>query len=255
MKIRNARWYHWFVVGFLGAALMNLAACSDSSSGPALGPSCPNNTCGVGVVPQAQESGFYAQTPNMDYYYLNNGSQFIINSQQFIRVLRDFMGTCDRETYNGGLADCGSWMSGFHDITIHASKTTANNVKLIMKSYPNINPSFNYYYNLPGLSEFFAGLTGMPVGNPAGIFNPLVLGMTVNPINNSQGFELRGYGPQYSYAQGTILQIVVPNGKLEDPAFDFAIFINNIAAASNNDLGSAAVHGRMVRCKTANCGR
>ena len=75
----------------------------------------------------------------------------------------------------------------------------------------------------------------------------MVLDMTIWPINNSQGFELRGYAPAGAYYQGgnnLLFQFQVANGKLEYQAWDFTLAYN----------GEVAATGRMVRCPTQNCG-
>jgi hypothetical protein len=75
----------------------------------------------------------------------------------------------------------------------------------------------------------------------------MVLDMTIWPINNSQGFELRGYPPAGAYYQGgnnLLFQFQVANGKLEDLAWDYKFIYN----------GEEAATGRMVRCSTPNCG-
>jgi hypothetical protein len=244
------------MLSFLMSALLNLVACP-SPSPSNLGPQpCTTPNC-QGIVPFVpnQPFGFYAQNSNMDYYRPNAGSTLNTNPTQLTRVLRDFMGVCDREHSNGGLANCQSWLTGFHRIEFQTSSSLSNMISFAIASYPQINPNFYFYYQLPSFSEFFAGLGGYPIGNPAGIFNPMFLTMTVNPINNSKGFELRSYGPRFSFASGTLLQLVVPNGKFEDPAFDYAIFVNNIPAATAFDLSQAAAYGRMVRCTTQPCYR
>jgi hypothetical protein len=83
--------------------------------------------------------------------------------------------------------------------------------------------------------------------NTSNLYNPMVLNMTIWPVNDSKGFELRGYAPgaDLVYGSGNLLfQFQVPNGKLEDLAWDFQLVFN----------GQVVSSGHMVRCSTANCG-
>ena len=75
----------------------------------------------------------------------------------------------------------------------------------------------------------------------------MVLNMTIWPINDSKGFELRGYAPGQDDYNGTgnlLFQFQVANGKLEDNSWDYRLVFN----------GDVAAQGRMVRCPNANCG-
>jgi hypothetical protein len=87
-------------------------------------------------------------------------------------------------------------------------------------------------------------LFGFPTGNFSGVYNPMVLDMTVWPTNADRGFEMRGYGPQGSRAWNSLIQIIADNNKLEDPSINFRVIFNQQDAAQ----------GRLGRCTTPNCG-
>lgn len=245
----------YLILGLAAWIAAVLTACAKSgSSGPSNPPPppCIGNNCG-GILPFDQKVGFYAQTSNLDYYYANGGSSYTTQSD-FYNVLRYSMGVCDREQTNIGLANCQNWMSGYHDIVLLMDNATASQAKLILRSYPSYNPNAWYYVSLPSLGQFFGSLFGISGGNPAAIYNPMVLNMTVNPINENKGFVLRGYGPQWSGSWNVLMQFVVPEGKVENPAIDFMFVWNNMDAATTFDSSRAASLGRMVRCNLADCG-
>ena len=68
--------------------------------------------------------------------------------------------------------------------------------------------------------------------------------MVVSQINNSAGFEARGYGDYWTGLNTTTLAIQVPQGKVEDNNFNFNFLVQGIPAAQ----------GAMTRCQTLNCG-
>ena len=67
--------------------------------------------------------------------------------------------------------------------------------------------------------------------------------MAVSAINNSQGFEARGYGDYWTGYNRTLLAIQVPQGKIEDNSFNFNFQIK----------GQTAAQGTFTRCRTQNC--
>jgi hypothetical protein len=135
---------------------------------------------------------------------------------------------------------------------IFSNGAQASSVQMVMRAMPDTscqNPYYcsSYWYSLPSFKQFILGLLGFPAFNNSYIYNPMVLNMTIWPINNSQGFELRGYAPGYDLyynSGGLLFQFQVPQGKLEDLAWNFQVVFN----------GTVAGTGRMVRCSQPNCG-
>lgn len=196
---------------------------------------------------QGTQVGFYAQTQNfVTPGFMNMGSTLSVSSGM-TNMLGEAMGVCNREHSTGGLANCQTWLSGAFDIVIYADGgAQTNQVRLIVRAVPGsqMNNMGWYSYSLPSFKQFIAGLLfGVMPTNPAGYFNPMVLDTAINPINQSKGFELRSFGPRVSQAYNRMFQLVVNNGKLEDPQFGYTLFYNGIAVAS----------GQMVRCQSQYC--
>jgi hypothetical protein len=197
--------------------------------------------------------GYYSQTPNFVIPgYLSDARSRIQLGANFSAILRDAMGVCDREYISAGLASCSDWIgAGAHDLVIFTNGgPNTNSMRLIMRSTPSNGFSFGggrawYSLSLPDLETAILGFLGFPVvGNPQGIFNPMVLETTLWPINNSQGIELRAYGPRGSVAWNKLFQIQIDQGKLGDEAMNFKLFFDGKAAAS----------GSMIRCQSQHCG-
>src|SRR5690606_8883161 len=97
----------------------------------------------------------------------------------------------------------------------------ANSVQLVLRAKPFDNcqnpinnPNFctSYWYSLPSFKQMILGLFGFNTFNNSNIYNPMVLNMTVWPINDSRGFELRGYAPgqdMYHNSGGLMFQFQV----------------------------------------------
>jgi hypothetical protein len=224
-------------------------SCAKSSDGGGANAPLPAagivTTCVGATCPTLNNArfGFYAQTSNISSGLSNNGSLYQ-PAAGFGLLLSQAMGVCDRELYTGGYAACAAWIAGFHDIVLLADNAQSNSVKLVMRSYPQTD-AFWYSYQLPAWDQFFAGLIGFPIAqSPQGFYNPMILDATVWPVNNSQGFEIRAYGPRVSAGYNKLIQIQVAQGKLDDPAFNFTVFWN----------GSQVAQGRMVRCQSLKCG-
>lgn len=230
----------------IGSFLTGCGSKSSSSGGTTTStyyPCTTGSNC-VYSVNQNSLKGFYAQSTNFSTGYMNNGSSFTPTGS-VTTILEEAMGVCNRGAYNGGLADCGSWVSGYYDLVFLVNQQNPNQVTLVFRSYPMINQNYWYSYNLPTLENFFLSLIGWPVAqNPQGTYNPLILTTTIYPVNNSQGFEIRGYGPQVSAGYNKLIQLQVANGKIEDQSFQFQLFWNG------TQIGS----GTMARCQSATCG-
>jgi len=226
-------------------ALMVITSCGNSRRG---GGSSPLPPSGAVFLPAGSHVAFYAQTSNLVLPgFSNNGSTLTVGPGM-AGLLRDAMGVCDREHSSGGLASCSSWLSGAYDLVLLADGgAQSNSVKLIMRAIPGsqLNHFGWYSYSLPSFRQFLLGILGFPVwSNPQGIFNPLVLTATIWPINNSQGFEVRAYGPRVSRAWNQLFQLQVAQGKLEDAQWNYILSFN----------GATAAQGRSVRCQSQNCG-
>lgn len=252
--------YSWILVALFSG--VSFVACNKSSGGGGGGTAvvCPigygspdgvNCVSTTGGIPAGTRIGFYAQTSNYPYY-TGGGSAMNLGSG-FRTLLKNAMGVCDREAAVGGtncgLAACDAWLQGYHDMVLVMDGSTANQAKLVIRSYPYVNPYYNYTCSIPSASNFFANLLGFSAGNVSGVFDPLVLTTTVWPINKDQGFELRANGPTGSYAWWKLMQLQVTNGKIEDPTINFTLYIDG-----GNQQMLPAVTGTMVRCQTQSCG-
>ncbi len=223
-----------------------LVACGKSDSGSPTPAPAPTAL----AIPSGVKVGFFAQNTKWDSIYQNGGSSMTIQSG-YKDVLKYAMRTCDRNYSDGGLADCSSWMSGFNDILLFANGSQASKVQLVIRSMPDTscqNPYYcsNYWYSLPSFQQVVLGLFGFNTLNGSNLHNPLAMDMTIWPINDSKGFELRGYAPRmdgYAGSGNLLFQFQVANGKLEDQSWDYQLIFN----------GNPAASGRMVRCSTANC--
>lgn len=204
------------------------------------------------VIPPGSKIGFVAQNAKAYEVRPDMGSSLTVG-QGAKTMMKYAMGVCDRENTNMGLANCNAWMNGFHDIMLFADGSQTNKVKMVIRAFPDTRctgTSCGYYSaTLPSVGQFIRSLFGFPAGNMAGFYNPMVLDMTIWPINNNQGFELRGYGPAgatFGLGANLLFQFQVAQGKLEDAAWDFNLYYNGV-----NGL---VYSGRMVRCNTQDCG-
>lgn len=252
MKDSNFNFLRVMLAAFASASLMMLTACGSSNSNgtpppppPAVvppQPPCNGNNC-VYQAPNAMK-GFYAQSANFPSNFMNNGSSLQV-SGNVTSILEQAMGVCNRGAYNGGLADCQTWVGGIYDLVFLVNPQNTNQVSVIFRAYPQVNQQGWYTYQLPTAQNFFLSLLGWPVAqNPAGTFNPMILQSTINPVNNSQGFEIRSYGPQVSAGYNKLLQLQVANGKIEDQSFNFQLFWN----------GAQIATGTLVKCQSPTCG-
>lgn len=231
------------------SSMMLLAGCGSSSSGGTPAPPVVvTPTCAAGtncVLPQNNTNiGFYAQTSNFPTgMYVNNGSN-LQEGSQLEALLEEAMGLCNRGAYNGGLAACENWPGGYFDLVFMVNAQNPNEVTLVFRAYPDVGNAW-YSYNLPSPQQFFLSFIGFPVAqNSQGVFNPMILTATIAPINASQGFEVRSYGPRASAAYNNMLQLQVANGKIEDQSFGFQLMYRAQPVAT----------GTMVRCQSPTCG-
>jgi hypothetical protein len=242
------------LVWFFASALTMLAIVACGKSGSDNG----NNVAPVPVnpslvVPAGTRVGFFAQNSKMDWLYPQSAGFTNYQFQSGMNnVLKYAMRTCDRGAYNGGTSACQSWLSGPNDIMIFANGSQASAVQMVIRSMPDTScqspySCSTYWYSLPNFTQFILGMFGFNSFNNSNIYNPMILNMTIWPVNDSKGFELRGYAPggDLAYGSGNLLfQFQVANGKLEDAGWDYQLVFN----------GEVAATGHMVRCQQANCG-
>lgn len=195
--------------------------------------------------------GFYAQNAKMDRMYVNMGTSYNMGPGM-MSVLKTAMRTCDRDHVNSGLTSCSAFLNGFNDIMIFANGSQATSAQMVLRTMVDTSCQSPYYcsqywVSLPSFKQVILGLFGFNTFNYSNVYNPMVLNMAIWPINNSKGFELRGYAPGndlYYNSGGLLFQFQVLQGKLEDPAWDYKLIFN----------GSVAATGRMARCPSTNCG-
>lgn len=228
--------------------LLFLAGCGSSSSGGSAGvPPGGYNPCVAGYCIQNYQNittGYYAQSPNFPTGTYQNNNSVMNVSGSVTSLLAEAMGVCNRGYYNGGLADCNTWLNGYYDLVFMVDPANKDKVTVIFRAYPMVGQSY-YTYNLPSPQQFFGSLIGLPLPqNPQGVFNPMILNSTINPVNNSQGFEIRSYGPQVSAGYNKLLQLQVASGKIQDERFAFNLFWN----------GSQIASGTLVKCQSPTCG-
>lgn len=249
-----------FILG-LTAATIALTGCGKSNN------SNTDNT----TVTQACAAGYYytnnacypigggnPTTPGFTYgngFYADNYSGTsalrVVNGAQMKEFFKMAMGVCDRAAYNYGQASCDAYVGGQMDIIIQFPNAQNSSLLATLIAQPKYNPYYNYQATLPS----GWGLLGIALGATTGIYlpdpkqyngayrNPLQLEMAVSAINNSQGFEARGYGDYWTGYNRTLLAIQVPQGKVQDNTFNFNFQIQ----------GQTAAQGTFTRCRTQNC--
>ena len=201
----------------------------------------------VGQAGAVLNRGFYADN------YSGTSRITVVNASKMKELFKYGMGVCDRAANNYGQANCDSYLAGSLDIIIQFPQGgAANTMMATFIAQPKYNPYYNYQAQLPS----GWGLVGAALGYTTGIWlpdrnyytgaqrNPLQVQMVVSSINNSAGFEARGYGDYWTGLSTTVLAIQVPQGKTEDNSFTFNFLVQ----------GTAAAQGVMTRCQTANCG-
>jgi hypothetical protein len=250
-----------FILG-LTAATITLTGCGKSNNSNtdnttvtqacAAGYYYTNNTCypiggdGTPTTPGfTYGNGFYADN------YSGSSALRVVNGAQMKEFFKQAMGVCDRAAYNYGQASCDAYVDGQMDIIIQFPNAQNSSLLATMIAQPKYNPYYNYQATLPS----GWGLLGIALGATTGIYlpdpkqyngayrNPLQLEMAVSAINNSQGFEARGYGDYWTGYNRTLLAIQVPQGKVQDNTFNFNFQIQ----------GQTAAQGTFTRCRTQNC--
>ncbi len=211
-----------------------------------------NGSCyGNGVVGPSQinfNKGFYADN------YSGTTRITTVNAAKMKDLFKFGMGLCNRAEGNIGLSSCDAYLAGTIDIVIQFPQGGAANTMMVtFIAQPKYNPYVNYYGQYPTSTEGWLGAalgvtTGIWLPSPrsySGAYrNPLQLQFVVSAINNSAGFEARGYGDYWTGLNTTVVAIQVPNGKVEDNGFNFNLLVG----------GTVAAQGTMSRCQLFNCG-
>lgn len=218
-----------------------------------------NNLCypisGTGNPSQANyqyQTGFYADN------YSGTTTLKVVNGAGMKEFFKYAMGVCDRANSSGGLASCDAYVGGSIDMIIQFPTTSNSTLLATFIAQPTYNPYFNYSYQLPS----GWGVLGMALGYTTGVYlpdpkqyygayrNPLQLEMAVSAINNSQGFEARGYGDYWTGYNRTVVSIQVTQGKIQDNNFNFNLLVKS--PSSSNYVVIA--QGTFARCQRVNCG-
>lgn len=214
-----------------------LISCGENkSTNTAANPNANNNGCPEGTY---YSNGFCYNSNGQQWGGYQNGLASSINfvSDNFTYksfklsnsgVYREFikkaMGTCDQAHANGGIYSCDTWVAGDFQLNVQVAATQSTTLKATFAAYPRTNSNYWYGYSLPSAKDFFFGMFGFPVYvQQTYVRNPLPLDMTVSVINDSKGFEARGYGDQWTTANRSLIQLQVFNGKLEQSAFDYQL--------------------------------
>lgn len=202
---------------------------------------------------------------NTNAYFADNWSNqssiTITNQTAYREFLRTSMGVCDRTVNTGGVYNCTSWISGGLDIVLNNVDLTNNTAAVTFRAWPQQNTSYYYGYQLPanGLAGWVGAFFGMQGGQTAGVYyNPLAMNsFVVSPINASQGFELRSYGPSYSFGNRSLIQVQVDAGHLGDGSFTFKLGYPNCVQDSShtcsNPQGVWFATGTFRMCQTSTC--
>lgn len=205
-----------------------LTACPDGGGGTTMIPTCPathvfdssQNACvpinGSIVTPQSGPVRFYDF--NRDYIQSGYGVQTrtgdmqIVSANAYKAFLKEAMAICDRNIWGweAGLAKCDSWVSG--------------TFKLIVQIPENLRPFISFTaYPAPNFYQYAVNI-GINGGGMA--FNPLNLSSdtTFSLINNSKGFEIRGYGSYMNGGGLRLIQIQVHQGTLADGYLNYELW-------------------------------
>ena len=220
--------------------------CIDPSTGAIIGNAILPNS--LSFYSQAWDGNQFSMFPQ----YINGYAQYapqrnmtITNTTVFRAFLKKAMSVCDAGQSNYGTADCSSWINGGFDIVFQVPTLNASTMRITFRAWPQQNPYFTYTGSFPSAGQLLAAMFGFPVFSRVGVYrNPLTLDFTVNPINNSQGFEGRGYGDVYTLANRSLIQVQVANGKFENITFNHQIAFE----------GQIFATGQFKKCVSFDCG-
>lgn len=222
------------------------ATCVDPVTGQVFGP--PTNSNYISFYSQAWDASDYTSF-NAVYnynYYAPRRNMTIVNATAYRNFLKNAMSVCDAGQSNYGTASCNAWVSGGLDLVFQSSVYNPNALVATFRSWPTQSSAiYGYSGSFPSVGQLLAQMFGFPVFSRVGAYrNPLALTMQVSPINNSQGFEARGYGDFYTNANTRLVQIQVAKGKLQDNTFEHQIAFE----------GQIFAKGHFKRCVQDDCG-
>lgn len=222
-------------------------------------PSCPSGATFSNYGACVGPNGYPQQIPGNLYptsagFFTENWNQktlTITNQTVYQEFLQTAMGVCNRMENTGGLANCQAWVSGFLDVTIQTFNTQNTALRAIFRAWPQMYPGGWWTASAPNFGGFIAALFGLPYIPPAGaIRDPLVLDMSVSIVNADQGFEARSYGDFWTQANRTLIQIIVNNGKFENPNFNYQLAFGS----QTYKKGMVFATGQFRHCSTPDCG-
>lgn len=220
--------------------------CIDPATGAVIGNAIQPNS--ISFYSQAWDGSQYSTFPQYIYGYAQYAPQrnmTITNTAVYREFLKKAMSVCDAGQTNYGTADCSAWVNGGFDIVFQVPTYTSNQMRITFRAWPQQNPYFTYTGSFPSAGQLLAAMFGFPVFSRVGAYrNPLTLELVVSPINNSQGFEARGYGDVYTLANRSLIQVQVATGKFESAAFNHQLAFE----------GQVFATGQFKRCVTFDCG-
>ena len=190
---------------------------------------CVNNNGNV-VAPGTVQ--FYDYNRAFSYYgnTVATGDMQIVNNEAFKAFLKEAMAICDRNIWGweAGLSDCDNWVSGSFKLAF-AINVNTKIPTLRFEAYP--------------APRFFQGFINIGIDGGGVAFNPLILfqNNTYSLINDSKGFELRAQGSYWNGGGLRLIQIQVPNGTLNDAAFEYDLYY------PYNNVATKIAHGRLKR--------
>ncbi|WP_413558745.1 hypothetical protein [Bdellovibrio sp. HCB209] len=155
-------------------------------------------------------------------------SMRITNAAVYKKFLKEAMAVCDRTIWgwNSGYASCDTWANG--SLILQVDMTN------------NLKPAV-YFTAIPS-PQFYTFNIGIDGGGMA--FNPLALiqNTTYNVYNQDKGFQIRTNGSSYNGGGLHLIEIHVPNGKINDKEFAY-----QIAYPDSNGKGTFFATGVMTR--------
>lgn len=225
-----------------------MTACGGGGGDTPQGGGVPQMGVGAGAMTIPQGFTFVAQSqPTQSSMFQQNpyiqGMQAtFIPEGAYVSLMREAMGICDRNTGSDlGYFACNSYLQAQHVIALRATSAQANQVELVFQTGMS---TANWGFTAPSLKDFALTLaTGGSTVNYQGVYNPMVLNgtttsspVTIWPVNDNRGFEVRSLGPIQSAARGKGIAIRVQNGKLENTQFEFVLYYQGAVAGRGTFL-------------------
>lgn len=259
--MKHAIWI--FIATYSAAAMVACSKAENDTPAPAANAGCPpgttfsNGVCYNQYWQPVTGAGLAFKTDNF-----RDKTLMVSNSSVFRTFLRDAMAVCDRASSNYGTASCSSWATGYVQVVLQQVNAATNTVRMTIEVQPQTYQNYgwgygSYYAALPSAGQAATcGITWLitgycmsypTTGQMSIARNPLALDLVVSAINNSQGFEARGYGGYGTPSQTALIQLQVENGKLDHSAFSYKLIYNGQA-------GGQFLSGTMYRCNDSSCG-